>query len=253
MAAPTGLFIFMGQTNTLKKQALTVLLVLISILAMFLKTDKLSDRLKQFVSAYKNGLMALALFFLVFSFFPIGGYLNMPLLLEHSSEDAQAIFVLASGATLSGDPTLSGLQRVNHGIRLLREGRAPHLFLSSGYSDEIGHAEADWLENYATLFALSPASYSVLKSKEIVTTATEAAYAKKVLAAKGINNILVVTNGGHILRTCLTFTKAGFAVKPAPVHNQNSIPYHREAYISALHGAVHEWLGLIYYRLKGYI
>jgi len=170
--------------------------------------------------------------------------------MEHSMENAPAILVLASGATETGDFQLSGIQRITHGVNLLKAGRAQHLYISTGYSPRTGHLEYGWVASYTQLLNLDPASFTIFISPEITTTFTEASYARKVLAAEKIDTILLVTSGAHIYRSFLTFRQAGFNVLPAPAHNRTNIFYSSENHLTSMRAALHEWLGLIYYRLR---
>lgn len=250
---PTCCFIAIGQTSTGTNMALAATFLMVSAL-LCSAIPKNSNTLSIWRQKYRSGVILLAFFVCLCNFFPIGGQISVPLLLEHSLESAQAIFVLASGATQAGDPGYSGLQRVTHGIKLLQQGRAPHLFISTGYSSARGHEEALWVASYTSMFSLPAASYTILISPEIVTTATEAAYAHKVLSRQKIDDILLVTSGAHIYRTVITFKKAGFtSIKPAPPHNRHNIYYANESFIGSFNAAMHEWIGLLYYWLKGYI
>lgn len=204
----------------------------------------------EFLSCLVAGNIFLLLIILACYVYPLGGYLARPLLMEHSTADAPAILVLASGATKTGEFQLSGIQRITHGVNLLKAGRAPHLYISTGYSTRTGHLEYGWVASYTQLLNLDPASFTIFVSPEITTTFTEASYARKALAADNIDTILLVTSGAHIYRSFLTFSQAGFNVLPAPVHNRTNIFYSSENYLTSMRAALHEWLGLIYYRLR---
>lgn len=250
---PVIAFITIGQTNQTRQQILTALFVAISaLICTRIKGHK--DMATILRKSYRGGLLLLAMFVCICASFPVGGQLSLPLLVEHSTENAQAIFVLASGATLAGGPGFSGLQRVNHGIKLLQEGRAPHLYISTGFSEQTQHAEAAWVASYTAMFNIPAASCTLLTSRDIVTTSTEAQYAYKTLSQQNVKDILLVTSGAHIFRTIATFKKAGFAsIKPAPVHNRANIYYANDSYLSSFHAALHEWIGLAWYWLNGRI
>lgn len=248
---PIATFIMLGYATAPRQGIFAFFFAIISLSAVFCNT---SDGLKfMILSAFKKGLMLFAGFVFIIAFLPVGGLISRPLLLEHSHEKAQAIFVLASGATMAREPNYSGLQRVTHGIKLLKKGQAPHLFISTGWSKINGHAESEWVASYVALIDISPASITILVSPEIVTTSTEARYAYRVLSAQNLNDILLVTSGAHILRSNLVFKKAGFNVKPAPVHDRNNVLYANENYIGSFHAAMREWFGLLYYWLTNKI
>lgn len=246
-ALPLLMFLVLGQLSQPRQQIIITIFVLFSGLFCFSGHAPETSSARTWL---KNGLVLLCFTILILTGFPIGGYLAKPLMLPHSTENAQAILVLASGSTKTGDPGFSGLQRVSHGARLLKQGRAPLLFISTGYSQVTQHAEAAWVSSYTSLLEINPASLSILVSNEIVTTATEASYAKKQLEKLGINRILLVTSGAHIYRSCQTFARTGIETLPAPVHNAASVLYGSEHNLTAFNAAVHEWVGLLYYYLR---
>lgn len=245
---PLAMYFFIDETS--HKKMLSVVFVIIS-LAVFIVPGNATY--KKFLNYYKNGFLFFALCIFIFSYFPVGGWLSVPLVIEHSPDNAQAIVVFASGSTPAGLPGYSGYQRALHGFKLLREKRAPYLYLSSGYSSQRGHAEAKWLASLADMIDADPNSYEILKDKAITTTATEAEYIYGILKDKGISRILVVTSGAHIYRTVATFEKFDIEVLPAPVHDKDSVIYVLNNNLQALKACLHEWLGLVYYRMKGYI
>ncbi len=250
---PTIFFVALGQINHPHKQFFAGLFVVLTLI-FYLVSRKQPDQFhKNHFDDFRNGMLLLGLFVVLCSAFPFGGYLAEPLMMTHSEENADVIVVLASGAMLNGEPGYSGYQRVSHGIKLLQEGRAPKLVISTGFSKNDGYSEAAWVASFTTMMAVEPASISILVSKEIVTTATEAEYVHKLLSQNGLNSILLVTSNAHIYRSVLTFSRKGFKVLPAPVHTPSGVYYASEHYITGLNAAVHEWIGLIYYSLLGRI
>lgn len=199
----------------------------------------------------KGSAITLALITMIIAF-PIGGYLTKPLILPQSTEKAEAAVVLASGVTSAGEPGLSLYQRVIHGAELLKKGQTEHLYISTGFSAISQFTEYNAVASLTQLLAIPKNKVTILKSSEITTTDTEAKYIKKYLEAKGINKILLTTSNSHIYRSYLTFTKVGFQVLPAPCHTKETTLYAAEN-LSLFKAAVHEWIGLAWYWLKGKI
>jgi len=257
--APLAAFIWVDQLSQTPREIFSAILIIASGLLAIAFWQGLrqshaggqgtSTRMELLSSLVAGQIFLLLMMFACY-IYPLGGYLARPLMLEHSPENAEAILVLASGATRTGEFQLSGIQRITHGVNLLKAGRAPHLYISTGFSSELGHLEYGWVASYTRLLGLDPASVTIFISPEITTTFTEAAYARKELAAKSINRILLVTSGAHIYRSWLTFIKSGFEVLPAPSHNRLNVFYSSENHLTLMRAALHEWLGLIYYRLR---
>jgi uncharacterized SAM-binding protein YcdF (DUF218 family) len=89
------------------------------------------------------------------------------------------------------------------------------------------------------------------------TTWENALFARELLAPRGIDHVLLVTHAFHMPRAALAFERAGFAVTPAPMglrrrpgpRPRDCLPSAHALQQSAL--ALHEWLGLAWYRLRG--
>lgn len=189
--------------------------------------------------------------FLLLTVLPLGELISTPLLLAPASGNADAIFVLASGVGENGQPGFAGYQRTFHGIGLYQQKRAPLIvFSSSGAFDaRSGHHESEWVASATTFAGLASDAFIILR--EGFTTRDEAAVGAALLHPRGIRKILLVTNGPHIRRGVRVFEKAGFEVLPAPVQTAESIRMFSETGVSRFSQAMHEWIGLLLYRIRG--
>lgn len=198
-----------------------------------------------------QSLAAIGTIMVLLTYLPIAGYLCRPLLLPHADGNADAILVLASGVSKQGEYTYAGLQRVLHGVELLRAGRAPLLVFSTG--DPLPNRpipEAAWVASFAAFLDLPKGSYEILTGG-ITTTRTEARKIAQVLLPRGIRRLLLVTNGPHISRAAAVFGAAGFEVLPAPVQSEKTIANACESDFTLFSYAMHEWIGTALYRLRG--
>lgn len=224
--------------------------VVFSILVFFLSKKLQQQPLAQICRSYLTGMHLALLLLTICIFFPVGGFLAQPLYLQHSDENAEAILVLASGANLANTPNLSGYQRVLHGIKLLKENRAPLLMISTGFSADNGFAESAWVASLTSLCEVQPEKMQILVSERIKTSKTEADYATERLNELGIKKVLLVTSGSHLYRCKLVFENLGIQVLPAPCHSAKGLYYSMGHDLRSFDATVHEWLGLIYYRLR---
>ncbi len=227
-----------------------LLVTILCVSAISFPNAKISSEIfKRIRKHLGNGMILLAVFMLLISIFPTEGILSYYFMLPHANARTDAIVVLASGATPAGLPGYAGYQRVSHGIELLKQGKAPKLIISTGWSKVYGFKEYDWVASYTRLTEVDTKKVDILRDESIVTTYMESQYLKKHYP--NIKSILLVTSGAHIKRSQLTFKHEGFTVYPAPVHDINSVTYAHDSYISGFHASIHEWLGLIYYKLRG--
>jgi uncharacterized SAM-binding protein YcdF (DUF218 family) len=75
-----------------------------------------------------------------------------------------------------------------------------------------------------------------------------------LLERDNLRSVILVTSPLHMLRARLTFAAAGVSVHPVVTSTRNlrfsSSPSQR---IALLEEAVHEYLGLVFYRMQGWI
>ena len=231
---------------------LAIIFLIFSALTILWPKMESGSNLKDFKKHYFFGIFISFSLLLTCIFLPIGGFIAQPLFLEPSQENAQAILVLASGATEAGDPGLSGYQRVLHGIKLLKEKRAPLLVISTGYQRGYGLTESRWVASLTSLCELEPGSFQILADERIKTSKTEADFAFEKLKERGIDRILLVTNASHLYRAGLVYKKLGLEVLPEPCNSPDGLYYSMGHYLRAFDSALHEWIGLVYYRLRNF-
>ncbi len=241
------------QVHRVPSYFVSVIYTIVAIYYAFINNDKIKiDFFKRGQSYFIKGNLIVFCLTIIITSYPIGGYLTVPLILPHSTEEAEAVLVLASGATPTGDPNLATYQRVIHGSKLVKNGQAKHLYISTGYSEYNGFMEYEAVKKLTAMLDIPQDKITIFKSEEIITTATEAQYAKKYFDSIGINKILLTTSNAHIYRSCLTFRKIGFTVLPAPSHTKDSTVYANNNY-AMFRSAMHEWIGLVWYSLMGRI
>ncbi|MBF0544661.1 MAG: YdcF family protein [Candidatus Riflebacteria bacterium] len=179
-----------------------------------------------------------------------GAIIGEALMLPHSCDKADAIFVLAAGTQKDGSPGYSGMQRVLHGIELFKEKRAPVLVFSTG--KPFGEADEEKCVASITKLLLGDVC-NVIFQKNMLDTRGEALSGANILFPRGIKKILLVTNGAHIFRAVKIFEKVGFTVLPAPVQEPGHLKYSLDSSGQLLKSVIHEWIGLMLYYLRGEI
>ena len=176
-----------------------------------------------------------------------------------SHYDASAIVILSSeryrNAPEYGDDTLgsNSLLRVRYGAYLHRQTSLP-IIVSGGivYGNKgksLAQVMTDSLNNDFNID-------EVIGEERSKTTGENAYYTKVLLDQLGIDKVFLVTNNIHMPRAVASFKKEGIAVIPAPtifIKNERpwytlTIPSARALYNSRQ--ALHEWLGLIWYKIR---
>ncbi|HWR53010.1 MAG TPA: YdcF family protein, partial [Bryobacteraceae bacterium] len=91
-------------------------------------------------------------------------------------------------------------------------------------------------------------------------THEDAKYAAEVLSRKQVRKVILVTEAYHALRADMSFRKQGLDVVPAPCRYRATllvsdagelIP--RQRFIRENQDAIHEWMGIAWYFIKGYV
>ena len=93
-----------------------------------------------------------------------------------------------------------------------------------------------------------------------INTRENALFSYRLLSARGIRKIVLVTSAMHMPRAAGAFRKAGFEVIPAPADFRTGWGAPNPVFLwlpnagSLEHSqtALHEWLGLWTYRLRGW-
>lgn len=180
-------------------------------------------------------------------------------LADVARSDAQAIVVLGGGrryyAPEDGgrhQPSAASLVRLRHAARLYRQTRLP-LLVSGGAPDGHGESEAETMARSLKEDFDVPVRWIEASSDN---TAQNALHAALVLEKHGIKRILLVTDALHMPRADATFHGAGFDVVPAPTGFIARRPLDAASFIPSAaalrdsHYALHEWIGMLWYRLR---
>jgi len=223
-------------------------------------------------TAVRLSIASLALLLVFTSSFVAGA-------LVHSLEDqyrdpgmdvpaAQAIVVL--GGTIhmpSAQHHLTGLtessDRLLVAFRLYRAGKAPLVFCSGG-NNPIGNQagktpESTWMAGLLAEWDIPPAAIQIESGS--INTRENATRSYQALAPRGIRRILLVTSAMHMPRAAGAFRKAGFEVTAVPADFRSG--WGESTTLEKLQpsannlvncdAALHEWLGIVIYRLRGWM
>ncbi len=188
---------------------------------------------------------------------------------------AEAIIVLGGGvkAALPPRPWVElgeAGDRIIYASRLYRQGKAPLLVLSGGRVDWKGGGSpesADMAEIAQTMGV--PAS-AILQDPDSHNTYQNAVNVRQILDAKGVKGqVLLVTSAMHMTRSLLIFQRLGIKVIAAPTDfqiTQQNIAASQNTwqtvaldllpdtyYLNQSNKALKEYIGLIVYRLRGWL
>lgn len=182
---------------------------------------------------------------------------------------ASAILLLGGGAVAAKPPRIYPEtnwfgDRIMHAARLYHKGFAPYIIPSGGRVGFLHDRPNTEAENNAWLLIneFGVDSSAILLEDKAKNTHDHASLLLKILADHDLSDtVLVVTSAVHMYRSVKVLEKAGFTVIPAPTDyhvNANEriglITFMPSAYALAESTmALHEYYGLLAYKLLGWI
>ncbi|MBW4694397.1 MAG: YdcF family protein [Lyngbya sp. HA4199-MV5] len=159
--------------------------------------------------------------------------------------------------------------RVLYGAKLYREGKAPRVILSGGRIDWKGGGPSESDDMSQLIEAMGVPKTAILQDPTSLNTYENAVNVKQIMTAQGIRRILLVTSAMHMPRSLLIFKHLGIDAIAAPTdfnttdRDWQEIQGSTEAIVlNALPEtdrlqrttrALKEYLGLVVYRLKGWL
>jgi uncharacterized SAM-binding protein YcdF (DUF218 family) len=175
---------------------------------------------------------------------------------------AQAIVVLAANLYAPNPPRPFRILGQGSHLRcqcalwLYRNGRQLPILASGGLDGEVVVAE----EMARVLRTEGVPPEHVLTESRSLNTYENARFSAQMLAAMGIRRIILVTEAYHMKRAGLAFRRQGMEVWQAPCGFRSwEFQWRWTQFFPAAKAllgtedALHEWMGLAYYRLRGWI
>jgi len=205
------------------------------------------------------GSGACALLVAVVLFTPAMRVLHGGLVVAEAPQPADAIVVLGGGMHCgAGELEASSLSRLEKGLELWRAGYAPRLTLSDTVGEIFGDVRCPSLGQVAerrvqALFGLEGPEVVLLP--QMRTTRTEAMAVARLAQERGWSGVLLVTTPAHSRRASGAFRKLGLSVVSV-VSSESRFDVALQApadRLQALTPLVREYLGLLLYRLRGWL
>jgi len=189
---------------------------------------------------------------------------NPPLSVAGTPE-ADAIVVLGGALSIPLLPNqesnlVSASDRILHTARLYRAGKAPLVIVSGGTNPRWGGlAEGPFTARLLVEWGVSPDDIAMESGS--TTTYENALDSARIISERGLGRVLLVTSALHMPRSLITFQSAGVDAIPAATDHQNEpnqlgtlrkwLP--RSSALDQTTLAVHEYLGMLVYRWRGWI
>jgi len=181
-----------------------------------------------------------------------------------SAPMADAIVVLGGAIGPALPPRLdvdlsSAADRVRLGAALFRAGKAPFVVVTGASDPDLG-AAPESADMKALLVEWGVPADAVLEDPEARSTRENAVGTARLLGAKGLSRVLLVTSAVHMARAADAFRAVGFDVTPCPTdflavgsRSLRVVDFLPDAEaLAATTRAVHEHIGSIWYGVCGW-
>jgi uncharacterized SAM-binding protein YcdF (DUF218 family) len=182
----------------------------------------------------------------------------------YPAEEADAIVVLSAGFYPANPsqretvPNSSTYVRCSHAAWLYKNWRPLPIVVSGGVGPPGGPAIAEVMKRQLVKEGIPPST--IAEESRSGSTYENAVNTANILLPRGIRRIVLVTEGHHMLRAELSFRKQGFEVVPAPcaysifdLTTPGEVLIPRGWAIRTNDECLHEWAGLVIYKLRGWI
>jgi len=164
---------------------------------------------------------------------------------------ADAVLVLGTRMQHDGDPTSAQLARLVRGLEIVKDGLAPRLIITdlpSLYTSQRPFAEA--------LLARFKPDVELVVLGPTLNTHDEAVMAAEYLRARGLKRIILTSSPTHTFRGAALLEAQGLEVMASPSRETRFDLENldrSEERLEAFGSIIHERLGILVYRQRGWI
>lgn len=189
---------------------------------------------------------------------------------------AAPVIVVLGGGTRSDDAPRPFSEINEAGDRLLyaaylyKQGQAPHILVTGGSIEWRGPGNPEAEDMVSVLALTGVPAEAIWVEPKARNTYENAVYSREMLAARGIDTVLLVTSARHMPRSVRLFERQGFNVIPAPtdyltseaewagltspdLRNQLIHLLPDAEYLYWTSDALKEYIGIFIYTLRGWM
>jgi uncharacterized SAM-binding protein YcdF (DUF218 family) len=183
---------------------------------------------------------------------PATEWLAQPLYVPAQPASADAIVVLDAWASGDGEVNDSGVRRSMRAAELFRSGAAKTVVLSGSRArGPDGGSGLPGMFDLITRLGVPPSE--IVMETESRNTHESAAHVAALARTGDWRRVVLVTDGLHMRRASLSFSRYGLSVQPAPVLLSDMGGAQPSLRLRRLRSLVHEYGGVLYYWWKGWI
>ncbi len=194
---------------------------------------------------------ALALLWIAVAYGPVSRMLLSGLVRSDALRPADAVLVLGTRMQADGDPTSAQLSRLLRGLEIVEDGLAPRLIIT-----ELPPPYAAQRPFVESLLARFKPEVEMVDLGPTFNTHDEAVMTAEYLKKRGLKRIIVTTSPTHTYRGAALLEAQGLEVMSAPARETRfdlETLDRPEERLQAFGAIIHEHLGILVYRRRGWI
>jgi uncharacterized SAM-binding protein YcdF (DUF218 family) len=202
-------------------------------------------------NAFYASFAALAFLWIAVAYGPLSRMLLSGLVRSDALRPADAVLVLGTRMQTDGDPTSAQLSRLLRGLELVKDGLAPRLMITElppPYAAQQPFAQA--------LLTRFKPEVEIVDLAPTFNTHDEAVMTAEYLKKRGLKRIIVTTAPTHTYRGAALLEAQGLEVMSAPARETRfdlETLDRPEERLMAFGAIIHERLGILVYRWRGWI
>jgi len=174
-----------------------------------------------------------------------------PLKIDNLPHKADAILVFGGGVGETGSPGKSTIERARYAAQLYKGGYADRIIFSSGYTYTYNDAEN------MRLFAVSMGvpEKDIILEQNANSAYENVIFSKEILDKNNWDSALVISSLYNMRRVSMVFNKwcKDKAIFYTPVKKSQFYDKIERTRLEQIMAIMHEYLGIVYYWVKGYI
>jgi len=182
---------------------------------------------------------------------PLLWFLASPLRISDVPRKADVIMALGGGVGESGKVGQGHEERVDSAVRLYREGFADKIIYSSGYRYIMKEAQ---VMKVLSVF-MGVEEDDIIVDKGPINTYTMVRHLEEFMDENNWKSAIVISSPYHMRRLKLLCDKylKGKKIYLVPVKKSSFYARGRRVKIKQINGIIHEYLGILYYKVRGYL
>jgi uncharacterized SAM-binding protein YcdF (DUF218 family) len=184
---------------------------------------------------------------------PVVDWFAYGLLTAPESPRGDAIVVLSAWATAAGELNESGLRRTLAAASAFRAGAAPRIVVT-GSRPAAGHEEGDALQASVRLLReLGVPQDAIAVDDQAENTRASAINIARMAREQRWSGVVLVTDATHMRRARMAFAHEGVSVSSVPTMTWMIGGEKPSIRLAKLGAVLHEYVGLAYYRARGWV